>query len=120
VTADTTPQIVQAVSVGLDADWLDTHKPGDLSPERRLMLAVLEDAIQSATRPDDPACLECRRWIEDLSDYRVFSFVFICEEFGLDAGGARRIVMAREGYQAPARYPEARCGRRPGRVKKAA
>jgi len=70
-----------------------------LQPERRLMLAVLEDAIADFQRlgfATTPAgrreFLAARAWIElDGSDWS-FSFAAICEALGLDAQGIRRAL----------------------------
>jgi len=70
-------------------------------PERRLLLAVLSDAIAlfqgGASRPASPTrgdFEEARRWI--LSNDRVwpFSFVNVCEALGIASGPLRQALIA--------------------------
>ncbi len=68
----------------------------DTSGERRLMIAVLEDAIdvyrkQAGARDNrrQQMFLDAEAWIEDADRSWIFSFENICEVLGLDAGYVR-------------------------------
>jgi len=83
-----------------------------LEPERRLMLAVLEDAIATllghgcvrGTRRED-AVNDAQRWLDsDASDWP-FSFTRVCEALGLDADYVRSGLARRR--RAAAREPSA-------------
>jgi len=72
------------------------------APIKRLMLAVLQDALEclrgrgtgvrSATARR--SALEAAAWIEDVNDYEIFSFVSVCEALGVDSGAAREAIRA--------------------------
>jgi len=91
----------------LPAQFFARQGDCQLSPERRLMLAVLEDAVDVALKPPPILSLisdtkrrwdaqdEAREWIQ--SDRRgPFTFADICDELGLDAdyvrGGVRAAI----------------------------
>jgi hypothetical protein len=85
--------------------------------ERRLMLAVLIDAIRGLTahRPAVPqfrsqrAWLRDRAWIQAEDKSAPFSFSNICDALGIDAGYVRRCVLRPPEMQRPIRvrrYPE--------------
>lgn len=61
--------------------------------ERRLLLAVLEDAVKIAQRPhmhtDDNVRLALA-WIADECDWGIFSFVGLCGVFEIDPSWVRR------------------------------
>ncbi len=69
--------------------------------ERRLMLAVLLDAIRTVAKPpasmgqvrSDRASLRERAWLQANDETQPFSFVSICHALGLDAGYVRRRVL---------------------------
>jgi hypothetical protein len=73
--------------------------------ERRLMLAVLLDAIRAVdhqwpsaqTRQVSRAWLRDRAWIRADDPQRPFSFVNICDVLGLEAGYVRRCVLVPDG-----------------------
>lgn len=71
---------------------------GDLMPEKRLMLACLEDALDtlSQLRAHETAdvYLETVAWVRSDERHWPFSFVNICETVGLDPGQVRRAVLA--------------------------
>lgn len=79
--------------------------------ERRLMLAVLIDAIRSyaAHRPTTPHIRAYRAWLRDRAWFQSdahsepFSFVNICDALGLDAGYVRRCVLRPQDSQPPVR-----------------
>jgi hypothetical protein len=69
----------------------------DLQPEKRLMLAVLEDAVATfqkyalSTAPRASADFnEVQQWFAADDQLWPFSFVNICSVLGLDAGRMRR------------------------------
>jgi len=73
--------------------------------ERRLMLAVLMDALRTLRLPrcasdEMAACrawLRDRAWITSENDKYLFSFVSICHALGLNAEYVRRCVLHRDG-----------------------
>jgi hypothetical protein len=79
--------------------------------ERRLMLAVLIDAIRALTAARTPtprirthrAWLHDRAWLVSEDDSTPFSFVRICDALGLDAGYIRRCVLHPSGGGQPLR-----------------
>jgi hypothetical protein len=75
-------------------------------PERRLMLAVLEDAIRTlllARRTAVPRKRLLRElaWVESTSQTEPFAFESICDVLGLDSGYLRQRLMS--GAFVPAR-----------------
>jgi hypothetical protein len=78
--------------------------------ERRLMLAVLMDAIRALTihRPAVPQLRAYRAWSRDRAwlqaddHVRPFSFINICAALGLDPGYIRRRVLLPAGAKHPA------------------
>ena len=68
------------------------------SPEKRLLVALLEDAIFCLSFQNSRNCKkqklygEAREWIERTDD-DPFSFVFVCEVFGLDVVSTRRALL---------------------------
>jgi len=72
-----------------------------LSPERRLMAAVLEDAVHvyrtlaAATTPRQRALFaDAEAWIESEDRSWIFSFESICDHLGLDPDYLRRGLRA--------------------------
>src|SRR5690554_5986581 len=59
---------------------------------RALMLAVLEEAIQSFLGLDRRAREEAERWIATPLARSPFSFTVVCETLGLEPGAARRAL----------------------------
>ena len=73
------------------------RKKSQLEPEKRLLLAVLEDAVvcfqkHLFTREGVGQRLfgDAREWIFEESDDRIFSFESICEILGFDPGCFRK------------------------------
>lgn len=61
------------------------------TPERRLMFAVLLDAVIHLQRRNTPASAEAERWIRsDTADDFPFSFRGVCEALGIDAAYLKR------------------------------
>ena len=89
-------------------------------PERRLMLAVLEDAIQTVMRHagdrrvrQQKLVREVDRWIDARNGDSLFSFVHVCSVLDLDASamrkGIRRLMQnLSEGGEARSRLALAR------------
>jgi hypothetical protein len=86
-------------------------------PEKRLMLAVLLDAIVQLRRSGSTGAIEASRWIHgEGADDSAFSFRAVCDALGLDPGYLSRGVFswAREPSQVvsmhatPLRRPQAR------------
>jgi len=63
-------------------------------PEKRLMLAVLLDAIIQLRRPGSTGALEAAEWIRGEASDSPFSFPVVCEALGLDAAYLTRGVFA--------------------------
>ena len=55
------------------------------SPEKRLMFAVLLDAVISLQRPNSVGATEAELWIRNDDDATPFSFQSICEALGIEA-----------------------------------
>jgi len=90
----------------------------DLPSIKRLMLAVLQDALEClAGRASDTRGLSTRRsaqeaadWIADLNEREAFSFNSICDVLGLDAAAVREALIESpiSGLRIPHRSPVAR------------
>jgi hypothetical protein len=87
--------------------------------ERRLMLAVLIDAIRTLTklRSATPYLQRHRAWLQERAwmlandESQPFSFVSICHALGLEAGYVRRQVLrCADGSYGPARRYAAKAG----------
>jgi hypothetical protein len=78
------------------------------SPEKRLMFAVLLDAIAHLRRRDSTRGAEAEEWIRDSDDEGVFSFVNVCAVLGFEPGCLARGLLApnsRIAGRAPLRHP---------------
>ena len=60
---------------------------------RALMLAVLEEAINSLRSPDSLARAEAELWMTSRKRRYIFSFAAICEALGLEPSAVRRSVI---------------------------
>lgn len=80
---------------------------GNLTPESRLMMAVLLDAVEivngrrmpgfyGTSRSKGDPCREARRWIARNDNDSIFSFTSICERFGLDPEAVRAEVLGKK------------------------
>ena len=84
------------------------RRSGESSPERRLMLAILEDALLDLRRSANRRTLRMRRlagevegWFAANDDGWPCSFLRICHALGLDAGAVRtRLARWRTGVPA--------------------
>lgn len=64
------------------------------TPERRLVVAVLLDALGHLRRPGSKGATEAERWIRDSNArYVPFSFFMVCETLGLEPEYLRRGLM---------------------------
>ncbi len=102
-------------------------------PERRLMAAVLEEAIAAllagATQANSErraAAREAERWFASDARLGPFAFVTICDVLGLDPDGVRRVIAIWRERRRAFRRPRLQAGRgrhqvqRPGRRRRAA
>jgi hypothetical protein len=79
-------------------EYLDTLRPREsLEPEKRLMLAVLEDAVGcfkkyllARDRKGRALFREIEEWIFEAENGWIFSFQNTCEALGLDPGYLRQ------------------------------
>jgi hypothetical protein len=91
----------------------------DLPPIERLMLAVLQDALECVAGcattyaggliPSGSA-QAAADWITDINDSEFFSFISICDLLRLDAAAARKAIVERfgSGLQRSRRFPVTR------------
>ncbi len=94
----------------LSEQYLETYRrKTHLEPEKRLMLAILEDAVScfqkyvSAHKPKEKALFqEVEEWLMEKESDRFFSFENICESLGLDTNYLRKgLVQWKEGQVHP-------------------
>lgn len=85
---------------------------GDLgtanSPEKRLMFAVLLDAIAQLRRPDTRLAIEAEEWFRDADDDGVFSFTNVCGALGFEPTMLANGILGNESRiagRAPLRHP---------------
>jgi hypothetical protein len=84
------------VPSGLYGDW-SSHQ--DLSSIKRLMLAVLQDALEClkgcATGGSNArkSAQEASDWFADMNEREVFSFNSVCYVLGLDAAAVRKALI---------------------------
>lgn len=91
--------------------YFEIHRSPRLEPEKRLMLAVLQDAlfcIQRYFRARDgrrqKSFWEAWQWFNEEGSDSIFAFENICESLGLEASYIRRGLKLSEGLSGP-------CGR---------
>ncbi len=72
----------------LPAQLYNPHRRGALQPEKRLMLAVMEDAVVSVLR-GLPSARETRTWFETDDPSWPYSFANLCDALGLDRHAVR-------------------------------
>lgn len=83
---------------GLANSSINIEKRSILSPERLLMVAILEDAVDSYRRYQETKWqrerdlwIEAQRWIFGLGEEEwIFSFSNCCRELELDPGAVRK------------------------------
>ena len=78
-------------------EFIQVDRARPLSPERELMVAVLETALTDTRRCSNPRDKKCVKrfaaaeaWIQDTDREWIFSFVNCCEHLGIDPGSFRR------------------------------
>lgn len=80
--------------------WQNFRSDASPAPEKRLMLAVLKDAIarlQKHRVTGDARFSEARKWILEKNPERPFSFEFVCAVLGLNASYLREgLIPSRE------------------------
>jgi hypothetical protein len=82
----------------LSLEYFDAHRSrSQLEPEKKLMLAILADAVHCfqdnvSAETDRKRALfkEAEEWFREKDGDRVFSFESICDVFGMDAEYVRR------------------------------
>lgn len=81
----------------LQAEYMDDLRRSQLDPEKRLMLAILQDSVACYRRNMSTRLGKRRRlfqevesWIEDSEDDSLFSFANICETLGINPDYLRR------------------------------
>jgi len=78
------------------------------SPEKRLMFAVLLDAITQLRQRESTRGLEAERWIRDQGDEGVFSFANVCAALGFEPSSLAGGLLAKNSRiagRAPLRHP---------------
>lgn len=101
----------------MPAQFFDLHRARQLSPERRLLLNVLADAVElisGSTRNSDGVFLrgrarliiDARLWVQDEAPDTPWGFTFtaVCGHLGIDAGALRKRLLAGEPVGAMPRY----------------
>lgn len=85
--------------------WQTFGKCGDIEPELRLFVAVLDDAIKSYRKlvlAGGRRFAEEKAWLFSDDKTATFSFCNICEVLGLSPGRVRRSLRNPAPYDAPA------------------
>lgn len=90
------------------AEYYERAGNGGGTPERRLRLAVLLDAIAQLRRgPTHPAAIEAARWVRGEVEAidTSFSFAVICEALDLDAARMTRALLGSSAHGSDVRLP---------------
>jgi hypothetical protein len=97
---------------------------GRFEPEKRLMIAVLEEALAtllrpgaSQTRSSRQVAVEAIRWIRSDDRSSPFSFATICDVLGLDADRVREVIALRQEHRRPFPRRRVQAGRGRHRVR---
>jgi hypothetical protein len=77
----------------MPAQWAAAHHSSEWSGERRLMLAVLLDAIRCLQTWTPEMVGETLAWINSTDGAPIYSFTSICETLGINAALTRRILV---------------------------
>jgi hypothetical protein len=101
----------------LPAQYLETFQRKTLSPEKRLMLAVLEDAVMCFQKyalaqngKGKRLFCEADDWILEENGDWLFSFENVCAAFGLDPNYIRQgLTRAKSKLRSRSLEPEDRC-----------
>jgi hypothetical protein len=78
------------------------------SPEKRLMFAVLLDAISQLRQRQSTRAIEAEQWIRDEADEGVFSFANVCGVLGFEPRSLASGLLAKNSpiaQRAPLRHP---------------
>lgn len=78
------------------------------SPEKRLMFAVLLDAISQLRQRQSTRAVEAEEWIRDERDDGVFSFSNVCSVLGFEPQSLANGLLAKNSpiaTRAPLRHP---------------
>ncbi len=78
------------------------------SPEKRLMFAVLLDAITQLRQRDSTRAVEAEFWIRDAEDEGVFSFANVCGVLGFEPTSLATGLLSKNSRiagRAPLRHP---------------
>jgi len=97
----------------MQAEYLDDLRRSQLDPEKRLMLAILQDAVAcyrrySGTQPGKRRKLfvDVENWVNDRQNDSLFSFTNVCETLGINPDYVSR-GLCRE-WDSNAHVPEIR------------
>ena len=71
------------------------------TPEKRLIFAVLMDAIAELARGEGQDAVDAERWIRDETDDVPIRFSDACELLGLEAPGLARVLLTWSGQSEP-------------------
>ncbi len=107
------PDTVLPVQFFTQTAWSDT-------PERRLMFAVLMDAILELQGGDPQAVVDAERWIRDETEHVPISFTEACDFLGIEAPGFARGLLSWHAQAGLVRDPRPRGRHRvtpPGRLR---
>ncbi len=102
--ADDLPSIFHEIGI-LPTQYNDTRRKNLISEgERRLLFAVLEDAIRCYLRDggetafdNSPAFLEAAEWLSSDEESGPFAFVSVCEALSINAGRLRSGIQNHSG-----------------------
>ena len=75
------------------------------TPEKRLIFAVLMDAIAELARGEGPGAVDAERWIRDETDDAPIRFSDACELLGLEAPGLARALLRWSNQSEPVTDP---------------
>jgi hypothetical protein len=78
----------------LPVQFFDRSRAAD-SPEKRLIFAVLLDAILELLRGDAKIAVDAERWIRDEVEDVPISFAAACEALGVEAENLARDLLSR-------------------------
>lgn len=70
------------------------HTVSQEVPERKLLIAVLQDAIHALKKPGTERHREAVKWFASNSDKDLFSFNSVCERLGLSESYVRKKIYA--------------------------
>ena len=91
---------IDDIAVGdevLPNQWAELHKRNTSSPEKRLLLAALQDSIRIIQKNKREWRVKCELdWISDTSHEGIFSFESVCEHLGIDASWLRGKILRGE------------------------